>query len=80
MKVLMSVAAVRFFLLLEQNTDAVEESFLSKVVIPAIECSERNSYHARRGRFRNRRSWAAFQNDLTERQFRRYFRMSKDLL
>eukprot|EP00984_Skeletonema_dohrnii_P023378 scaffold12476_cov110-Skeletonema_dohrnii-CCMP3373.AAC.1 len=33
---------------------------------------------AKKRRFRLRRSWAAFDANLTERQFRRYFRMSRE--
>lgn len=52
---------------------------LSTLLSTSIEQSRTNRYHAHCRRFRIRRSWAGFVASLTERQFRRYFRMSKDL-
>jgi len=40
--------------------------------------SQQRKNAAKERKFRQRKSWAAFQSNLTDRQFRRYFRMSKE--
>jgi len=80
MAVLLTAAATGLFLLLKKNKHAmIEDSVLSEVVLPSIERSRKNRFHAHRRRFRSRRSWAEFMGDMSEQQFRRYFRMSKEI-
>ena len=58
---------------------AAEDEFIMHQVIPMLRRSSCNRYHALRRVCRQRQSWSSFQHDLTDRQFRRYFRMNKDL-
>jgi len=58
--------------------DAVEDRIFDDVVGPSVQRSEINSYYSRFRQFRQRKSWKSFQDYLTDRQFRRYFRMSKE--
>ena len=57
----------------------IEDAVIANIVSPHVRWSRINSHHSRRRRARVRKSWAAFKDWLTERQFRRYFRMSKEL-
>ncbi|KAL7544549.1 hypothetical protein ACHAWF_007926 [Thalassiosira exigua] len=56
--------------------DALDESFLKYFDKKKISKQRKDSASNRK--FRQRRSWAQFQESLTERQFRRYFRMSRE--
>ena len=80
MAVLFVAAAAGLFLIQNQaqTPRAVEDSVVFEI-LPAIERSRRNRFHAYRRRCRTRRSWSSFVDDLSDRQFRRYFRMSKRL-
>ena len=58
----------------------LEDSVLNSMLLSYIQKKKKtviNKRCARRRRFRQRKSWASFQSSLTNRQFRRYFRMSK---
>jgi len=77
--VLMTAAAVGLFLLLEANRRALEKAVLATLVIPSIKRRRLNSIRAEHRRSRKRRTWSVFRDDLSDRQFRRYFRMSKDV-
>ena len=55
----------------------VEDTILARIVVPHLQRSRLNSISTHHRRTRVRKSWVAFQDWLTERQFRRYFRMSK---
>ncbi len=79
MLLLISAAAVGIVTLLEQDTTAMEDIIISDLVIPSIEQSQSCRNSSRLRRLRTRRSWAIFMDDLSDKQFRRYFRMSKDL-
>lgn len=72
------VAVVGLVALLQHNMCTEEEAILSALVAPYIERSYANQYYARHRRFHNLRSWAMFMNDLSEKQFHHYFRISKD--
>ena len=56
-----------------------EDEFIMQYVVPMLRRSSCNRYHALRRVSRQRQRWSSFRNDLTDRQFRRYFRMNKDL-
>ena len=58
---------------------AAEDEFIIQHVVPMLRRSSSNQYHALRRVCRQRQSWSAFQRDLTDQQFRRYFRMNKGL-
>ena len=79
MAVLFAAAAAGLFLIQNQTARAVEDSIVFDEILPAIERSRRNRFHAYRRRCRTRRTWSSFIDDLSDRQFRRYFRMSKCL-
>jgi hypothetical protein len=73
-------AAAATLLLLEQyNSSYVEDFIVSKFVLPSIRLGRINRFHAGHRKYYQRKSWSAFVERLTERQFRRYFRMSKEL-
>lgn len=57
----------------------IEDAVFTRIVAPYVIRSRINSISSRQRRTRVRKSWAAFRDWLTERQFRRYFRMSKVL-
>lgn len=59
--------------------DEVEHHLVNDFIAPSARRSEINSYHARHRQYRQRKSWKSFAAYLTERQFRRYFRMSKSV-
>ena len=48
------------------------------IVVANDKISQQRKNAAKERKFRQRKSWAAFQSNLTDRQFRRYFRMSKE--
>ena len=72
-------AAAAMLLYQQLQLDADEDFFIENVVMPMVRRGMINSHHARRRRRRHRRSWSAFRDNLTDRQFRLYFRMSKEL-
>ena len=78
MAVLFAAAAAGLFLIQNKKTHAIEDSVAFEI-LPSIQRSRRNRFYANLRRRRTRRSWATFMDDLTDRQFRRYFRMSKCL-
>ena len=57
----------------------IEDTVIANIVAPHVRWSNLNSISSQHRRMRVRKSWIAFQDWLTERQFRRYFRMSKVL-
>jgi hypothetical protein len=59
--------------------DEVEDHLVHNFIAPSARRSELNSYYARHRQYRQRKSWKLFAAYLTERQFRRYFRMSKSV-
>jgi hypothetical protein len=58
---------------------AEEDEFIMQYILPPLRRGSVNRYYALQRRHRQRQKWATFQQDLTDRQFRRYFRMSKFL-
>jgi hypothetical protein len=69
------------FALSEMKNAAVELELLKMAVSLLAEnekISQQRKANANKRRFRRRKSWEEFQSNLTERQFRRYFRMSKE--
>ena len=59
----------------------MEDCLLEKTLHAYVErkkVSKAKSDAARRRKFRPRKSWATFQSNLTDRQFRRYFRMPRE--
>ena len=72
--------SVGSYILLEQlRHDADEDYAISNLVFPAIKKGRMASNYSRNRRLRQRRSWSNFQRLLTDRQFRRYFRMSREV-
>ena len=59
--------------------DADEDYAITNIVLPTIRRGKINSHYARNRKIPCRRSWAAFEDKLTDRQFRLFFRMSKGL-
>ena len=62
-----------------QYFTTVVDTVIECIVAPHVRWSRVNSITSQRRRMRVRKSWAAFSDWLTDRQFRRYFRMSKVL-
>ena len=62
-----------------QYFTTVVDTVIERIVAPHVRWSHVNSITSQRRRMRVRKSWAAFSDWLTDRQFRRYFRMSKVL-
>ena len=63
------------------HLDDLEEDALNKALLTYMEkkkVSAMRQDQASKRRFRKRKSWAQFQSNLTDRQFRRYFRMSRE--
>ena len=58
---------------------AMEDEFIMQHVLPVLRRSHVNWYYALHRVYRQRQKWSAFNRDLTDRQFRRYFRMDKCL-
>ena len=63
--------------LLQEMEDALLESTL-QAYIERKKASRLNAENARRRKFRPRKSWVSFESNLTDRQFRRYFRMPRE--
>ena len=64
-----------------QMLNDMEDAILKETLGPSAKkkkLSKVRRKSARQRRFRERKSWAMFKANLTDRQFRRYFRMSKD--
>ena len=73
-------SAVVIYLLNQYRARAdIEDEFVSNVIIPYLRLSRRRRYHAQRRRSRHRSKWSVVQSELTDRQFRRYFRMNPEL-
>ena len=62
---------------MQEMEDTLLESTL-RAYIERKKASQVKSDAARRRKFRPRKSWASFQSNLTDRQFRRYFRMPRE--
>ena len=73
----MIAAAVILFQQLRHGD--IEDYAVRNIIVPSVRGGMKNSYHAVNRRIRRRRSWSGFQSMMTEGQFRRYFRMSKDI-
>ena len=56
-----------------------EDEFIMKLVIPILRRSICYQYHAQRRVSRQHQRWTSFTYELTNRQFRRYFRMKKEI-
>ena len=76
---IINMAAIGVSIINERYCTMIEDAVIANIVSPHVRWSRINSHHSRRRRARVRKSWAAFKDWLTERQFRRYFRMSKEL-
>ena len=78
--VMTSMLSMKFFDQIVHMND-MEEDALKEALMPYLKkkkVSDIRKKSASKRRFRQRRSWATFQASLTDRQFRRYFRMSRD--
>ncbi len=58
---------------------AEEDELIMQYILPHLRRGSVNRYYALQRVHRQHQKWATFQRDLTDRQFRRYFRMSKFL-
>jgi hypothetical protein len=77
---LKSIISVKFFDQLMHMND-LEEEELNTALLEYMELKKVGAVRkdsALNRRFRQRKSWAEFQSGLTDRQFRRYFRMSRE--
>ena len=75
-----SVVIGSLSLLMQQYSNMAEEDkLIMQYVLPPLHRSSVNWYYAVQRVHRQRQKWATFKRDLTDRQFRRYFRMSKCL-
>jgi hypothetical protein len=64
-----------------QKLDALEDTTITKIVLNYIRkkrVARMKRIAAANRSFRQRRSWFRFCNNMTNNQFRRYFRMSKE--
>ncbi len=76
---LMNIGLIGLSVIGEQYLCTVEDSILSFIIVPRTQRSRINARHSRHRRSRVRKGWAAFRDWLSDKQFRRYFRMSKIL-
>ena len=76
---IINMAAIGVSIINERYCTMIEDAVIANIVSPHVRWSRINSHHSRRRLARVRKSWAAFKDWLTERQFRHYFRMSKKL-
>ncbi|KAL7428164.1 hypothetical protein ACHAXH_000770 [Discostella pseudostelligera] len=74
-----ATAAAALYMTHQARQRTIVNNFVSKVVIPTMRVSYSRRYHAHRRRSRRRKTWSEFVDELSERQFRRYFRMSREL-
>ena len=65
-------------LLAVEEWNDMEDNVLLKMLERKHEVKEQKRAAARNRKCRQRRSWASFQDNLTDRQFRRYFRMERE--
>ena len=65
-------------LLAMEELNCMEDNLLLQMLQKRHELKEKKRAAARNRRCRQRRSWADFQQNLTDRQFRRYFRMERE--
>jgi len=80
--VVVSLSLVPSLLLLlaqQLENDAKDDFILTNIIMPMLRCGKLNRHYARRRGICYRRSWSSFQSAPTDRQFRLYFRMSKEL-
>lgn len=77
MKCMLSTALFREILLMqEMDADALEQTLLSYMKKQQVSAMRKSA--AAKRCHRQRKSWAAFEANLTDRQFRRYFRMPRE--
>jgi hypothetical protein len=57
----------------------VEDEFIMKLIFPILCRSICNQYYALRRASRQRQRWCPFKDELTNRQFRCYFQMKKEI-
>ncbi len=62
-----------------QYFTTVADTIIERIVAPHLRWSRLNSITSQRHRTHAQKSWASFSDWLTDRQFRRYFQMSKVL-
>lgn len=77
MKCMLSTALFHEILLMNHN----DANALNKAMVSLMKTQKVSSIRkkaSKKRRFRQRKSWAAFEANLTDRQFRRYFRMSRE--
>ena len=67
------------FIYFNRRRAVLVSNFMSEVIIPTMRTSISRRRYANYRRSRRRKSWTEFEQDLSERQFRRYFRMSRDI-
>ena len=63
----------------QSQNDHIEDCTVNDILLPSIRIGKINRKYACNRRKRHRRSWAGFQWAMTDRQFRRYFRMLKGI-
>ena len=62
----------------DMDANALNQTLLSYMEKQKVSAIRKDA--AANRRFRQRKSWASFEGNLTDRQFRRYFRMSRECL
>jgi hypothetical protein len=67
----------KVLLAMEEWNDA-EDNMLAEMLQKWHDIKEKKRSAARNRKCRQRKSWMAYQDNLTDRQFRRYFRMERD--
>ena len=60
----------------DMDANALNQTLLSYMEKQKVSAIRKDA--AANRRFRQRKSWASFEGNLTDRQFRRYFRMSRE--
>ncbi len=65
-------------LLAMEELNELEDNHLAQILMKWHDLKEKKRAAAQNRTCRQRKSWAAFQNRLTDRQFRRYFRMERE--
>ena len=74
-----AAVAATTLLLLDQYSSSVDDFVFSFLIHPWLQRCRINRFYAERRRYYERKKWSVFSERLTERQFVRYFRMSKGL-
>ena len=72
-----TAAAMLLYQQLQLDDD--EDFAVGNIIVPMLRRGTINSYYARRRRVRSRHIWSTLEATLTDRQFRMYFRMSKEI-